>query len=65
MNQDEKLRKMRKVMIKFLVFLQKRKLYRCIDKYGLNHQKTYKENVRLDKLLNLKWRGGILNGRND
>lgn len=52
-------------MIKFLVFLQKRKLYRCIDKYGLNHQKTYKENVRLDKLLNLKWRGGILNGRND
>ena len=49
-------------MIKILVSLQKQRLYKYIDKYGLNHPKTYRQNIILDKLLNLKWKGGILNG---
>lgn len=44
------------VLIRILIYFQRKKLYRYIENYGLSHPKTYQENCKLDRLINLEMR---------
>lgn len=40
-------------MIRFKIFLQRRKVHKLIDKYGLLDNRTYIESCKLDELVNI------------